>query len=159
FGDVNRDGLLDIVVTHHYASAWFSPVSPRLYMNRGLGMDGEIVFEDVTAAAGLPRINAKSPHVEVQDFDNDGWPDIYISVHVIQGDSVGPLTLRNDGNGGDYPHFSTAPFTVADDGLRDRGYAAAGPSGDFDRDGRLDIVMTEWWPDRDSVLYRNVSMA
>ena len=156
FGDVNRDGWLDLVIAHHYASAWFSPVPVRLYMNRGIST-GEVVFEDVTEAAELPGIGAKAPHAEIQDMDNDGWPDIYISVHVEQEGAVVPLVLRNDGGGGPTPHFSTPLFVVADEGMRDRGYGASGPTGDFDRDGRLDVFITEWWPDRDSVLYRNTS--
>ena len=158
-GDVNRDGWLDLVVAHHYDSAWFNPVPVRLYMNRGLGKDGEVMFENVTEFAGLPGIRAKSPQIEIQDMDNDGWPDIYISVHVVQDGAIVPLILRNERVAGDWPRFSTPPFVVADDGLRNRGYGAAGPTGDYDRDGRLDVFITEWWPDRDSVLYRNTSAA
>ena len=34
----------------------------------------------MTDSAGLVGLPMKSPHVEVQDFDNDGWPDIYTSI-------------------------------------------------------------------------------
>ena len=79
FADVNNDGLLDIVIGQHYTSPWRRPVAVRLYLNRGI-KNGNAVFEDVTEAAGLHPLPMKAPHVEVQDFDNDGWPDIYLSV-------------------------------------------------------------------------------
>jgi enediyne biosynthesis protein E4 len=77
--DVNRDGLPDIVVGHHYKQPWQAPASIRLYLNRGV-KEGVPVFEDVTEAAGLTALAMKAPHVEIQDFDNDGWPDIYTSI-------------------------------------------------------------------------------
>jgi hypothetical protein len=57
------------------------------------------------------------------------------------------------------PRFSANAITVANDGVVNTGYGAAGPTGDVDRDGRLDVLITEWWPDLDSVLYRNTSKA
>jgi hypothetical protein len=39
-------------------------------------VSGVPLFEDVTDAAGLVPLDAKSPHVDVADFDNDGWLDI-----------------------------------------------------------------------------------
>src|SRR5262249_33867874 len=71
--DVNRDGLLDIVIGHHFKHPWQSPAPIRLYLNRGI-KNGVPKFEDVTEAAGLKPLAMKAPHVEIQDFDNDGWP-------------------------------------------------------------------------------------
>jgi hypothetical protein len=90
-------------------------------------------------------------------MDNDGWPDIYVSVHVRQNGVTAPLVLRNEGGHSPAVRFSSVSFTVADDGLRDRGYGAAGPTVDFDRDGRLDALIAEWWSDRPAVLYRNTT--
>ena len=71
---------MDIVIGHHYSSPWLSGGVPvRLYLNRGL--DGGIPrFEDVTEKVGLKPLPMKAPHVELQDFDNDGWPDLYTSI-------------------------------------------------------------------------------
>ena len=84
FADLNRDGRLDLLVGHHFGTA--SETGPgvpiRVYMNRGLDGSGDPIFEDITAAIGLPPIDSKAPHVDIQDFDNDGWPDLYVSVTV-----------------------------------------------------------------------------
>jgi enediyne biosynthesis protein E4 len=155
FGDANRDGRLDLVVGHHYGSAAKAPQSVRLYMNRSRA--GSIAFEDVTSQAGLDPIPVKAPHVEMQDMDNDGWPDIVVSVHAVQEGAATPLVFRN--RGGDVPTFETPPFSVPADRESNLGYWPAAPTVDFDRDGRLDLLGVEWVPSRDSLLYRNVSRA
>src|SRR4029078_8620741 len=75
FCDVNRDGLLDVVLGPHYQSQWSDPIPVRRYLNRGI-KDGGPALEDVTEKVGLAPLGMKAPHVEIQDFDNDGWPDI-----------------------------------------------------------------------------------
>ena len=143
FGDANRDGRLDLVVGHHYGSADKAPQSVRLYLNRS--GRGSIAFEDVTSQAGLDPIPVKAPHVEMQDMDNDGWPDIVVSVHAVQEGAATPLVFRNRG-GGDVPTFETPPFSVPADRESNLGYWPAAPTVDFDRDGRLDLFGVEWVP-------------
>jgi len=71
FGDLNRDGRLDLVVSAHYRQA-----RNRVFLNEGL-RQGLPQFREITREAGLADIvPARCPHVEIQDFDNDGWPDI-----------------------------------------------------------------------------------
>ena len=156
FGDVNRDGLLDLVVGHHYGSAHSMPKSVRLYLNRSTGRSA--AFEDVTARSGLDPIPVKAPHVEIQDMDNDGWPDIVVSVHAVQEGTATPLVFHNRSTR-DVASFETPPFTVPYDRDSNLGYWPAAPTVDIDRDGRLDLLGVEWYAGSDSLLYRNVSRA
>ncbi len=140
--DVNRDGLLDIVIGQHFNSTleFDTEVPVRLFLNRGGG-----TFEDVTEAAGLIPLPTKAPHVEINDFDNDGWPDILASAEA--GDR--PALFMSQGLEGDVPRFSTP------EGLGPAQYWVAAPSGDYDRDGRLDIFLVEWDPSLPSILLHN----
>lgn len=171
--DVNRDGLPDIVVGHHTKQPWKTPVPIRLYLNKGV-KDGVPKFEDVTEAAGLFPLTMKAPHVEIQDFDNDGWPDIYVSIVKFKEGRPYPIIFRNLGSVGGIPKFhadgwdandwpskeqlaikGTGPFF--DKILKDKQimYMAPGPSADFDRDGRIDMLLPNWWIESRSLLLRN----
>jgi hypothetical protein len=171
--DVNRDGLPDIVIGHHTKTPWKDPISIRLYLNRGI-KDGVPTFEDVTKAAGLEPLAMKGPHVEIQDFDNDGWPDIYVSIVKVKDGKPYPVIYRNLGVKDGIPRFSNDAWAVNDFpnkddlALKNAGalfdkvlkdkriiYMAAAPSGDFDRDGRLDLFLANWWIEGRSLLLRN----
>ncbi len=177
FGDMNRDGLLDIVIGQHYKRPWMSPVPVRLYLHRGV-KDGVPRYEEVTEKAGLKPIPMKAPHVEIQDFDNDGWPDLYASVATFGGGRVHPLIYRNLGVQDGLPRFredalSVNDYPTAEDKavsntgaffkkmLHDRKitYVAPGPSCDFDNDGRLDLFFCSWWIEVPSMLLRNETKA
>jgi hypothetical protein len=175
FGDVNRDGRQDIVIGSHFDHPWLvGGVAVRLYLNRGVS-DGFPKFEDITDRAGLVPLPMKSPHVEVQDFDNDGWPDIYTSIVKFAADGrPHPVIFRNLGIDGGLPKFREGALAVNDFPTeedrklpgsgpffekmrRDRKivYTAPGPSCDFDRDGRLDLFLANWWVDERSLLLKN----
>jgi len=150
FGDLNGDGNLDLVIGIHH-----DPARNKVYLNRGLKM-GEPVFEDITEKAGLGApIPTKSPHVEIQDFDNDGLPDIYFSAAWKTENTVVPLIYRNSGtdrNG--IPHFS--PIGEIRTGMI---YFPAGPSADVNADGKLDLFLVSWFPSEPSHLLLNRSRA
>jgi hypothetical protein len=92
--DFDRDGLLDLYVCNY--GQWtpetnpycgdrargvrvfcsprtIEPVHDVLYRNLG---DGR--FENVTAAMGLAKVAGRSQGVVAADFNNDGWPDLYV---------------------------------------------------------------------------------
>lgn len=171
--DLNRDGLLDIVIGQHYETPWKAPVPTRLYLHRGI-KDGTPTFEDVTVAAGMTPLPLKGPHVEIQDFDNDGWPDIYVSLVKFAGGKPCPLIFKHLGIREGIPRFredvlALNDFPTAEDlaikrtgaffdkVVRDQKiiYMAPGPSGDFDNDGRLDLFLANWWPESRSLLLHN----
>lgn len=180
--DVNGDRLPDIVLGQHYSTPWVNPVANRLYLNQGTE-NGNPKFADVTEAAGLIPLPLKGPHVEIQDFDNDGRPDISTSIVTFANGRPHPVIFHNETPNsveelGAIPRFRQYALGVNDfpndedrsirrsgpffeKMVRDRKivYSAPGPSGDFNRDGRLDMVMPNWWSELPSLLLQNESKA
>jgi hypothetical protein len=177
FGDVNRDGLLDVIIGSHFSQPWRHEkggVAVRLYLHQGV-KDGLPAFKDVTEAAGLVPLPMKSPHVEVEDFDNDGWPEIYTSIVKFAADGTPhPFIFKHLGLLEGVPQFrcealAVNDFPTADDlTLNGTGkffdkmkadkkivYTAPGPTCDYNRDGRLDMFLANWWPDKRSLLLAN----
>jgi enediyne biosynthesis protein E4 len=171
--DVNGDLLPDVILGQHYSTPWHTPVANRLYLNRGI-MDGVPAFEDVTDAVGLKPLPLKGPHVEIQDFDNDGRPDIYTSIVKLAGGRPHPVIFRNVGNRDGLPRFEETALaandfpTEEDRAIKRSGtffekmvaekkimYSAPGPTCDFDHDGRLDMVLPNWWTELPSLLLKN----
>lgn len=150
FGDLNNDARLDLVITAHH-----DPARNRIYINQGI-KNGIPQFQDVTIAAGFgENIPAKSPHVEIQDFDNDGWMDIYVSAAWKRQGSILPVIYRNQGpdkNG--IPHFSAShpmkPPMI---------YFPSGPTSDFNLDGRVDLFLVNWFSGETSHLLVNRTKA
>jgi hypothetical protein len=148
FGDLNRDGELDLVLGIHHHRA-----RNRVFLNGGL-RNGVPQFRDVSAEAGLPaELATKSPHVEIQDFDNDGWPDLYFSSAWLDTEgTITPLVYRHRGLRDGIPQFG-GPESPEGQPV----YFPAGPSGDFDRDGRLDLLLVNWFRGNHCRLLRNMS--
>lgn len=175
-GDVNRDGKLDLIIGSHFGHPWkVGGIAVRLYLQTGTE-NGEPKFQDVTEAAGLVPLPMKSPHLEVQDFDNDGWPDIYTSIVKFDAQQQPhPVIFRHGGQPGVPRYRETAlavnDFPTAEDlAVPGTGkffdkmiadhkivYMAPGPTADFDRDGRLDMFLANWWVEDRSLLLRNKS--
>jgi hypothetical protein len=172
FGDVNRDGLVDLVIGQHYKRPWLSPVPVRLYLNTGI-RDGNPKLVEATTERGLVPLPMKAPHVEIQDFDNDGYQDIYVSMVKFAGGAAHPVIFKNPGRDrsikfhaaalavNDFPtdedRAETQTGEFFDRMIRQQQviYMAPGPTADFDRDGRLDIFLCNWWSQSPSLLLRN----
>lgn len=169
FGDVDGDGRLDLWLGQHFSDPWVDPVPNKLFLNRG---DGR--FEEVTKAAGLPPLPLKAPHVEMQDFDNDGRVDLFTSQVRFVGDTPHPLVFKNVTKKAGEPRFETTALdvnefptaehraikrsgTFFDRMLEEKliTYAAPAPTADFDNDGRLDVFVCSWWAEQPSMLLRN----
>jgi hypothetical protein len=115
-----------------------------LYRNNGNG-----TFTDVSAKSGVTKTNGTyGLGVLVGDFDNDGWPDVYVA-----NDSAPAALYRNNRNGTftDVGIESGCAFSI--DGKQQAGMGVS--AGDYDRDGWLDIFKTNFSGDT-STLYRNV---
>jgi len=149
FRDYNNDGLPDIVYV-----ALNRQTFPVL-QNTGHGE-----FSEVTASSGMTAqtLNMSGFGPGLYDFDNDGWKDLFVSRgHVSATHPPGasvrqPNTVfRNLGASGKWqPLTEDAGFTPST-AARHRGCAF----GDFDGDGRVDIVVTSM--DADAELWMNRS--
>lgn len=173
FGDVNGDGQLDLVVGQHFKRPWLERVPVRLFLNQGV-KDGSPQFTEATESAGLIPLPMKAPHVELQDFDNDGLVDIYISMVKFAAGKPHPVIFRNLGVSNGMPKFKADALEVNDfpdaSDLAENNtgkffnkmiadgkviYSAPGPSADFNRDGKLDLFLGNWWPESRSLLLKN----
>jgi hypothetical protein len=152
FGDLNRDGKLDLVVEHHFDSGRAgTAIKPTIYLNRTTGTS--VSFRNVTTASGVVGVAAKTPHVEIADIDNDGWPDLYVSV--LLGTSRQPMVYRHTGTltADGTPTFRSPSDRSAPD------YYPGGPLVDVNRDGLLEPFLEEYEPTRVPTLLRNASTA
>ncbi len=149
WGDYNRDGYLDLYVcgyvryekldatrmTRQYdvdvpASinpSSFEPERNLLYRNNGDG-----TFAEVGAAAGVDNPRGRSLSAVWCDFDEDGWPDLYVANDVSDN-----ALFRNLGNGA-FKDISHAAWVADYRGAM--GIAV----GDWDRDRDMDMFITHW---------------
>ncbi|MBW4039025.1 MAG: CRTAC1 family protein [Acidobacteria bacterium] len=115
-----------------------------LYHNNGDG-----TFTDVSEKAGMwNTIGTYGLSVVVADLDNDGWPDIYVA-----NDSTAATLYENQKDGTFKDVAIEAGVAYSPDGKPQAGMGVA--VGDFNRDGMLDIVKTNFAGDTDS-LYENL---
>ena len=107
----------------------YKPVAPKLYRNLGGGR-----FDDVTARAKLDHPTDKAMGVAVLDYNQDGWPDVFVG-----SDRVPAKLLRNDGHGGFVDEGVRAGVALSENGTAraNMGVDAA----DYDRSGRPHLVV------------------
>lgn len=117
WGDFDGDGRLDILLTG--VSTNFQPAT---YLMRNTGNGFTLV------PSGIPGVQQAS--IAWGDYDNDGWPDILLSG---QPNGVFPITQVWHNTGGAFTNLNAGL-----PGLR----AGSVAWGDYDNDGRLDILLT-----------------
>jgi enediyne biosynthesis protein E4 len=152
FFDYDNDGHLDLFVSRYLAWSFqdnrhcgekkpgyraychpdnFDGVANLLFRNNGDG-----TFSDVSARAGLAGVSGKGLGVAFADYDDDGRTDVYVA-----NDSFPSFLFRNQADG---------PFTeeglLAGVALNEDGKTFAGMGvdfGDYDNDGRPDLIVTD----------------
>jgi len=166
WADYDKDGFVDIFVARYvhvdlanvaaFGSCKFRGIvvqcgpwgmvgeTDLLYHNRGDG-----TFEEVSQKAGVHDSNAYyGLGVVWGDYDNDGWPDLYVA------NDTGPNYLYHNNHNGtftDVGMLSGAALSAEGDAEGSMGV----DFGDYDHDGRLDIFVTNFMDQGDS-LYHNL---
>ena len=162
FFDYDRDGFLDLYVGGYVAFGPESPQTclvygvkttcapstydgsaPSLYHNNGDG-----TFTNVTKKAGLYQTHGKNLAVGAADYDNDGWPDLFVA-----NDGVVAYLYHNE-------HEGTFKEVGMASGM------AVGPEGrimaamcislaDYDNDGWLDLYISDWQGNSDHIWHND----
>jgi hypothetical protein len=160
FADIDSDGDVDLFVANYVdpdatkicgdarARAYCRPdvyagVPSAMYRNNGDG-----TFTDVTRSSGLDRSDGKALGVVFADYDGDGRVDLFVA-----NDLTRNFLYHNEGNGVFKEVGLPAGVAVASDG---RVRAGMGTDfGDYDGDGKLDLVVTNFESETHS-MFRNL---
>ena len=171
FVDYDRDGKLDLFVANYIdmdlATAPVPESGPCLYkgvmvacgppgLKGGKNIlfhnNGDGTFRDVSESSGiLSSSGTFGLGVLTADFDNDGWPDIYVA-----DDSSTSALYQNKKNGKFADIAVEAGCALSPDGKPQAGMGVS--AADYDLDGNLDIVKTNFAGDTPS-LYHNLGGA
>src|SRR5215467_14552404 len=171
FLDYDRDGYLDLFVASYIdldlKTAPLPETGPCLYkgitvacgppgltggVNTLYHNNGDGTFSDVSEKCGIRKTNGTyGLGVLVADFDNDGWPDIYVA------DDSAPAVLYHNNKNGTFTDIGVeAGCAFSVDGKPQAGMGVS--AGDYDHDGWLDIFKTNFSGDT-STLYHNTGKA
>jgi enediyne biosynthesis protein E4 len=164
FADLDKDGDLDLFVANYVEMdpghppfcgdakqgirsychpLLYPPLANTLYRN-----DGNGVFTDVSVPSGIAASRGYNLGVVVTDYDGDSWPDI-----VVANDSVPNFLFHNNRNLRFVEAALGAGVALATDARARAGMGV--DAGDYDGDGRLDLVVTNLDFETAS-LFRNV---
>lgn len=168
FVDYDRDGDLDLFVANYLkfdiakvpeAGKGANCVWKGILVNcgpKGLPTDtnlfyqnnGDGTFTDVSVQSGVAKVTGRySMTAIVTDYNNDGWPDIYVAC-----DSTASTLYRNNKNGTFTDVSLESGTAYSEDGNAQAGMGVS--TGDYDGDGLPDIFKTHFADDL-PILYRN----
>jgi hypothetical protein len=168
FLDYDKDGNLDLFVANYVNFALKKSMSKSdenciwkgipvycgpqglpsgtnvLYHNNGDG-----TFTDVSTSSGISQPNpVYGLGSLVSDFDNDGWPDIYVAC-----DSTANVLYHNEGNGKFSDRALLTGTAYNKDGKEQGGMGLS--AADYDGDGYLDILKTNFDGDTPTLYHNN----
>jgi enediyne biosynthesis protein E4 len=122
-GDVNNDGLTDVLFTGNM-------VKNRLFINKG-----DMNFEDITQTSGVAEQQGWCTGATMVDINQDGWLDIYICRSAdTRAEKRSNLLYINN-------HDNTFVEKAAEYGLDNDGYSTQASFFDYDKDGDLDMFL------------------
>lgn len=128
--DYDQDGLLDLYLVQTAGTEWYTPPKPlrsALYRNNGDG-----TFTDVTEKAGVGAEGLYGEGVAVGDYDNNGFPDLYVM-------GYGRAILYHNNGNGTFTDV-TSKAGVGDEGL----WPTSAGWIDYDKDGHLDLLVCNY---------------
>jgi len=147
FLDADRDGDQDLYVTNYLEfdpreQEFFAPdgypgplaypaQADVFYLNRGDG-----TFEDVSRRAGVAALAGRGMSLAAADFNEDGFTDVFVA-----NDATANFLLVGDGRGSFAEAGMTAGVAMGENGEETSAMASA--IGDVDRDGFLDLVVSD----------------
>ena len=163
FGDYDRDGDVDLYVANYvdFSLDYESPI-PCLWKNvkvycGPVGLlpaadvfyrnNGDGTFSEWTQQAGLAGEKFYGMSALFGDYDNDGWPDLFVA-----NDSTPNLLFRNLRDGRFAEEALMAGVAYSGEGVTQGCMGAAW--GDYDNDGLFDLFVTNF-ADEYNALYRN----
>ena len=133
--DYDNDGYLDIFLINGAAIPSLTKDSPK-YFNRLFHNNHDGTFTDVTEKSGLQG-DGFDMGVAVGDFDNDGWPDIYVASvtknHLYHNNGDGTFTDVTDKAGVGSPMYKGEKM-----------WSAAAGWFDYNNDGKLDLFVSNY---------------
>lgn len=123
WGDYDKDGLLDVYICNYN---WLDGVTNWLMHNNGDG-----TFTETGVDLGVDNMSLPSFQPTWIDYNNDGWPDLYIINDKVPTNAL----YKNNGDGTftDVSEISGTDYSIE---------AMCNAVSDFNHDGYLDIYMT-----------------
>ena len=161
FVDYNNDSFLDLYVTNYVK---YTIESDQVCMNKGMRVycdprlyegeldilyhnNGDGTFTDTTESAGFSEATGRGLALAWGDYDDDGDMDVYIANDADQN-----FLYRNNGDGTFTDVSLTAGVGLSEDGEAENGMGV--DFGDYDNDGRLDLIVTNF-QGQTNTLYHN----